>query len=50
MVCIDSFTKWAAVVPIKSKKEGDVAAGILECMAKMFKKPKLIYTDYEASL
>ena len=49
MVCIDIFTKWAAVVPIKSKKEGDVAAGILECMAKMFSKPKLIYTDDETS-
>jgi hypothetical protein len=50
MICIDIFTKYAIVVPIKSKHEGDVAAGVLECMKKMFKKPKIIYTDDEAAL
>ena len=39
MICIDIFTKYAVVVPIKSKKEDAIAAGILECMRKMGKKP-----------
>jgi hypothetical protein len=50
MLCIDIFTKYAAVVPIKSKKEDDIAAGILECMEKMGKKPEIIYTDDEGAL
>jgi hypothetical protein len=39
MLCIDVFTKYAVVVPIKSKKEDDIAAGVLECMHKVGKKP-----------
>ena len=39
LVCIDVFTKYAVVVPTKSKTEDDVAAGILECMHNMGKKP-----------
>ncbi len=50
MLCIDIFTKFAVVVPLASKSEGDLAAGILECMNKMGKKPKLIYTDDEGAL
>ncbi len=47
MICLDIFTKYATVVPIKSKNEGDVAAGIFECMKNMLKKPKIIYTGDE---
>ena len=50
MLCIDIFTKYAVVVPIKSKKENDIAAGIIECMHKMGKKPEIIYTDDEGAL
>ena len=50
MLCIDIFTKYAVVVPVSSKKEIDVAAGIVECMQKMGKKPEIIYTDDEGSL
>ena len=50
MLCIDVFTKYAVVVPFKSKKEDDIAAGILECMHKMGKKPEIIYTDDEGAL
>ncbi len=50
MVCIDIFSKMAAVVPIMSKDTGDVAAGIIECIQKMGRKPKIIYTDDEAAL
>jgi hypothetical protein len=42
MLCIDICTKYAVVVPIKSKTEDDIAAGILECMYKMGKKPEII--------
>ena len=44
------FTKYAVVVPIKSKTEDDIAAGIIECIHKMCKKPEIIYTDDEGAL
>ena len=50
MVCIDIFSKFASVVPIMSEDTGDVAAGIIECIQKMGRKPKIIYTDDEAAL
>ena len=50
MVCIDIFSKYAVVVAIKSKKEGDVASGMLECLNKMKGLPKIIYTDDEGAL
>ena len=50
MCCVDIFTKYAVVVAIKSKKEGDVAAGLIECIHKMGKKPEILYTDDEGSL
>ena len=50
MACIDIFSKYAVVVAIKSKKEGDVAAGILECLNKMNNNPQIIYNDDEGAL
>ena len=50
MVVIDIFSKFAVVVPIKSKLQDDVLAGILEGINKMGKKPELIYSDDEGSL
>ena len=50
MLCIDIFTKYALVLPITSKTEDDTAAGILECMHKMGKKPEILYTDDEGAL
>ena len=49
MLCIDIVTKNAVVVPIKSKKGSDLAAGFLDCMHKMGKKPEIIYTDDQGS-
>ena len=49
MLCIDIFTKYAVVVPIKSKKENDIAAGIIECMHQMGKKPDIRYTYDEGA-
>ena len=50
MVVIDIFSKFAVVVPIKSKLQDDVLAGIIEGINKMGKKPELIYSDDEGSL
>ena len=50
MAMIDIFTKYASVVPIASKGEGDVAAGVLECLNQMGHKPEIIYSDDETSL
>ena len=47
---IDVFDKFTHVVPIKSRKEGDVASGMIECLHKMGKKPKIVYTDDEGAL
>ena len=49
-ICIDIFTKYCVVVPIKSKQEGDVAQGLIEALHKMGKKPIYIYSDDEGSL
>ena len=45
VLMIDVFDKFMYVVPIKSKQEGDVASGMIECLNKMDKKPQIIYTD-----
>ena len=50
MACIDIFSKYATVVPIKSKQGPDFLAGLMECLANMGKKPKFIYSDNEGSL
>ena len=36
-VCIDIFSKYAAVVPISDRKTGPVASGIIECIKLMGK-------------
>ena len=50
MLMIDVFTKYMWIVPLKSKSEGDIASGIIECFHKMGKKPKILYTDDETAL
>ena len=49
MLMIDIFDKFMHVVAIKGKKEEDLASGMIECLHKMGKKPKLIYTDDEGA-
>ena len=46
---IDTFSKYAVVIPIKSKQPEDVAMGIIEGLNKMGKKPKMVYADMEGS-
>ena len=45
MVCVDVFTKYAAVVPVKGKSENDLALGLLESIVKMGRRPEVVYMD-----
>ena len=47
---IDILSKYAVVVPIKSKEAPDVIAGTMEALDKMKVKPQLIYTDDERAI
>ena len=49
MVLIDIFSKYATVIPIKSKEAPDIIAGIMEGIQKMGGKPKMFYADEEPS-
>ena len=44
MLMIDVFDKFMHVVPVRGKKEEDLASGMIECLNKMGKKPEIIYT------
>ena len=50
LVLIDIFSKYATVIPIKSKEPPDMLAGIMEGLQKMGDKPKMLYSDEEGSL
>ena len=50
MACIDMFSKFATVVPIKSKQSADFLAGLMKCLTNMRHKPNCIYSDNEGSL
>ena len=50
LVCIDVLSKYAVVVPIKSKETIDVVSGTMEALQKMGAKPKMIYTDDEKAI
>ena len=42
-VCIDVFSKYAAVVALQNKNGGSVASGIIECFKLMGKTRDIIY-------
>ena len=50
LVCIDVLSKYAVVVPIKTKNGEDVLEATKEALRKMGKKPKMIYTDDERAI
>ena len=50
LVCIDVLSKFAVVVPIKTKNGEDVLEATKEALRKMGKKPKMIYTDDERAI
>ena len=50
LVCIDVLSKFAVVVPIKTKNGEDVLEATKEALGKMGKKPKMIYTDDERAI
>ena len=50
LVRIDVLSKYAVVVPIKTKNAEDVLEATKEALGKMGKKPKMIYTDDERAI
>ena len=50
LVCIDVLSKYAVVIPIKTKNGEDVLEATKEALGKMGKKPKMIYTDDERAI
>ena len=47
LVLTHIFSKYATLIPTKSKQPPDVLAGLMEGLQKMGKKPKLLYSDEE---
>ena len=47
---IDIFSKWAVVIPVKSKREENLSSAILQAMTQINpnKRPKMIYCDSDA--
>ena len=50
LVCIDVLSKYAVVVPIRSKNGEDVLEATKEALRKMGKKSKINYTDDERAI
>ena len=50
LAMIDIYTKYAAVVPLNSKKSLDVSTRIHDVIAKMGQTPHILYIDDEGSL
>jgi len=48
---IDIFSKWAVVIPLKSKHQDNLSSAMLEAMTRINpkKRPKMIYTDSDAN-
>ena len=49
MACIEMFTKYATVVPLKSRQGPDFLSVLMECLSNMGKKPTCIYSNNEGS-
>ena len=47
MVCIEVFSKFATVVPVKAKSGEAAAVGITHSIREMGRKPNIVYTDGE---
>ena len=50
IACIDIFTRYASIVPIKTKPSTDFLAGLQETLTNMTHKPQVLYSDNEGSL
>ena len=49
LLLIDIFTKFATVVPVKSKQADDILEAIKDGFKNMGKRPEMLYTDDEGS-
>ena len=43
LIIIDTFSKYATVIPMKGKTPLDIITGIMEGIVKMGGKPKILY-------
>ena len=50
MRCIDTFSKYCAILPIKGKTESNLAFGLIECINNMGGTPKTIIIDGEGAI
>ena len=50
MICVDIFSKYISVAPLKSKQPPDILAGLMENINKMGGKCEILYSDEEGSL
>ena len=50
MIIIDTCSRYMVIIPIKSKGDGDVAAGLIEGLNKFDKKPQIIFSDDKKAL
>ena len=50
VIMIDVFSRFMVVVPIKSKDEDNIAAGMIEALNKMGGEPQILFTDDEGAL
>ena len=50
MAMIDSFSEYATVIPLPSKKHEDLLSGLMEGFKTLGGKPMTIYTDAEGGL
>ena len=49
LIIIDTFSKYATVIPMKGKTPLDIITGIMEGFVKMGGKPKILYSDNEGA-
>ena len=50
LLMVDAFTKYTEVIPLKTKTEGSLLAGLMEGFAKMGGKPITVYSEDEPAL
>lgn len=50
MLCIDVFSKYMTVVPLKTNKSKDFVNSLLKCFDLMGRQPEIVFSDSEGAL
>ena len=50
MLCTDAFTEYCVIVFVQANAENELALGVVQCMNKTGKPPKVVYTCGETGL